>query len=414
VNSSQIYLVGGAIRDRLLGLEVTDKDWVVVGSSPQEMADQGFVPVGKDFPVFIDRDSGEEYALARTERKTAKGYQGFEFNTSPEVTLEQDLERRDLTINAMAEDEHGKLIDLHNGQADLAAGIIRHVSEAFSEDPVRVLRAARFAARFNFTIAPETMSLMRDIVVNGEVDALVAERVWVEMRKALDTDAPHVFFQTLHDCGALARVLPEIEDLFGVPQTAKYHPEIDTGIHMMMVMEQVALITDDSEVRFSALMHDLGKAITPTDILPSHRGHEKAGLPLINQVCERLRVPKRFQSLALAVGEYHLHMHKMFELKPQTVLDMLEQTRCTTDANRAKQFADSCLADVRGRTGFEDREYPQAQLFLDYQQAAAQVDCGQIATGLNDGKKIQQAIRKARIAAIKLVKDQADPHRADD
>ncbi len=414
MNSSQIYLVGGAIRDRLLGLEVTDKDWVVVGSSPQEMADQGFVPVGKDFPVFIDRDSGEEYALARTERKTAKGYQGFEFNTSPEVTLEQDLERRDLTINAMAEDEHGKLIDLHNGQADLAAGIIRHVSEAFSEDPVRVLRAARFAARFNFTIAPETMSLMRDIVVNGEVDALVAERVWVEMRKALDTDAPHVFFQTLHDCGALARVLPEIEDLFGVPQTAKYHPEIDTGIHMMMVMEQVALITDDSEVRFSALMHDLGKAITPTDILPSHRGHEKAGLPLINQVCERLRVPKSFQSLALAVGEYHLHMHKMFELKPQTVLDMLEQTRCTTDANRAKQFADSCLADVRGRTGFEDREYPQAQLFLDYQQAAAQVDCGQIATGLNDGKKIQQAIRKARIAAIKLVKDQADPHRADD
>jgi len=368
----------------------------LVGSSPQEMADQGFVPVGKDFPVFIDRDSGEEYALARTERKTAKGYQGFEFNTSPEVTLEQDLERRDLTINAMAEDEHGKLIDLHNGQADLAAGIIRHVSEAFSEDPVRVLRAARFAARFNFTIAPETMSLMRDIVVNGEVDALVAERVWVEMRKALDTDAPHVFFQTLHDCGALARVLPEIEDLFGVPQTAKYHPEIDTGIHMMMVMEQVALITDDSEVRFSALMHDLGKAITPTDILPSHRGHEKAGLPLINQVCERLRVPKSFQSLALAVGEYHLHMHKMFELKPQTVLDMLEQTRCTTDANRAKQFADSCLADVRGRTGFEDREYPQAQLFLDYQQAAAQVD------------------RKARIAAIKLVKDQADPHRADD
>lgn len=412
--SSKTYLVGGAIRDRLLGLTVTDKDWVVVGSSPQEMADQGFVPVGKDFPVFINRDSGEEYALARTERKTAKGYQGFTFNTSPEVTLEQDLERRDLTINAMAEDEDGNLIDLHNGQADLAAGIIRHVSEAFSEDPVRVLRAARFAARFNFTIAPETMTLMSDMVSSGEVDALVAERVWVEMRKALDTDAPHVFFQTLHDCGALARVLPEIENLFGIPQTAKYHPEIDTGIHMMMVMEQVALITDDSEVRFSALMHDLGKAITPEDILPSHRGHEKAGLPLINQVCERLRVPKKFQSLALAVGEYHLHMHKMFELKPQTVLDMLEQTRCTMDSHRAKQFADSCLADVRGRTGFEDREYPQAELFLDYQRAAAQVDGGQIAEGLSDGKAIQQAIRKARIAAIKLVKDQADPSRAND
>ena len=414
MSSSQIYLVGGAIRDRLLGLPVADKDWVVVGSSPQEMVDKGYVPVGKDFPVFIDRDNGEEYALARTERKTAKGYQGFVFNASPEVTLEQDLERRDLTINAMAEDQHGTLIDLHNGQADLAAGIIRHVSEAFAEDPVRVLRAARFAARFNFTIAPETMSLMSDMVNSGEVDALVAERVWVEMRKALDTDAPHVFFQTLHDCGALARILPEVDNLFGIPQTAKYHPEIDTGIHMMMVMEQVALITDDSEVRFSALMHDLGKAITPADILPSHRGHELAGLPLINQVCERLRVPKKFQSLALAVGEYHLHMHKMFELKPNTVLRMLESTRCTTDAHRAKQFADSCLADVRGRTGFEDREYPQAELFLKYQQAAAQVDGGQIAAGLDDGKAIQQAIRQARIAAIKQVKDQTDPSRADD
>ena len=414
MSSSQTYLVGGAIRDRLLGLTVADKDWVVVGSSPQEMVDNGFVPVGKDFPVFIDRDSGEEYALARTERKTAKGYQGFVFNASPEVTLEQDLERRDLTINAMAEDQHGTLIDLHNGQADLAAGIIRHVSEAFAEDPVRVLRAARFAARFNFSIAPETMSLMSDMVNSGEVDALVAERVWVEMRKALDTDAPHVFFQTLHDCGALARILPEVDNLFGIPQTAKYHPEIDTGIHMMMVMEQVALITDDSEVRFSALMHDLGKAITPKEILPSHRGHEKAGLPLIERVCERLRVPKKFQSLALAVGEYHLHMHKMFELKPQTVLDMLEQTRCTTDSHRAKQFADSCLADVRGRTGFEDREYPQAELFLKYQQAAAQVDGGQIAAGLDDGKAIQQAIRQARIAAINQVKDQTDPSRAND
>ena len=414
MSGGQIYLVGGAIRDRLLGLPVADKDWVVVGSSPQEMVDKGYVPVGKDFPVFIDRDNGEEYALARTERKTAKGYQGFVFNASPEVTLEQDLERRDLTINAMAEDQHGTLIDLHNGQADLAAGIIRHVSEAFAEDPVRVLRAARFAARFNFTIAPETMSLMSDMVNSGEVDALVAERVWVEMRKALDTDAPHVFFQTLHDCGALARILPEVDNLFGIPQTAKYHPEIDTGIHMMMVMEQVALITDDSEVRFSALMHDLGKAITPADILPSHRGHELAGLPLINQVCERLRVPKKFQSLALAVGEYHLHMHKMFELKPNTVLRMLESTRCTTDAHRAKQFADSCLADVRGRTGFEDREYPQAELFLKYQQAAAQVDGGQIAAGLDDGKAIQQAIRQARIAAIKQVKDQTDPSRADD
>jgi len=411
VSNSKIYLVGGAIRDRLLGLQVTDRDWVVVGSSPQAMVDQGYAPVGKDFPVFINRISGEEYALARTERKTAKGYQGFAFNTSPDVTLEQDLERRDLTINAMAEDEHGNLIDLYNGQTDLAEGIIRHVSEAFAEDPVRVLRAARFAARFNFRIAPETLTLMSDMVNSGEVDALVTERVWAEMRKALDTDNPHLFFQILRDCGALARILPEIDNLFGIPQTAKYHPEIDTGVHMMMVMEQVALITNDSVVRFAALMHDLGKAITPKDILPSHRGHEKAGIPLIKQVCERLKVPKKFQSLALAVGEYHLHMHKMFELKPQTVLNMLDSTRCTMDRDRAQQFADCCLADARGRTGFEDSEYRQTELFMAFQQAAASVNSAQIAAGLSDGSAIQYAIREARVAAIKSVKDAATANR---
>ena len=401
---SQTYLVGGAIRDRLLGLSVIDRDWVVVGSSPQEMVDQGYVPVGKDFPVFIDRNSGEEYALARTERKTVKGYKGFVFNTSPDVTLEQDLERRDLTINAMAEDQQGKLIDLHGGQADLKAGIIRHVSDAFAEDPVRVLRAARFAASFKFKIAPETMTLMASLVDSGEVDALVADRVWSEMRKALDTDAPQLFFQALRDCGALARVLPEVDILFGIPQTAEYHPEIDTGIHVMMVMEQVAQISDDVEVRFAALTHDLGKGVTPKDVLPSHRGHEKAGLPLINQLCERLRVPKKFQSLALAVGEYHLHMHKMFELKPDTVLRMLEQTRCTTDRHRAKQIASCCLADARGRTGFEHREYRQTELFLQFQQAAANVNAGELSAGLIDGKAIQKAIRKARTEAINQVK----------
>ncbi len=399
----QIYLVGGAVRDRLLGVEAPDRDWVVVGATPEMMVDNGYEPVGKDFPVFIDKKSGEEYALARTERKTAKGYQGFQFNASREITLAQDLERRDLTINAMAQDPDGNLIDLHNGQADLTAGIIRHVSDAFLEDPVRILRAARFAARFGFSIAPETLALMKKMVANGEVDALVPERVWAEMHKALKTDSPQIFFQVLRDCGALARVLPEIDDLFGVPQTAKYHPEIDTGIHTLMVIEQAAKLTDDTLVRFSALVHDLGKAITPADILPSHRGHERGGIPVIKGLCERLRVPRKFQSLALAVCEYHLHMHKMFELRPQTILTMLEKTRSLMDDQRAQQIALSCIADARGRTGFENRDYTQAALFLECQQAAKSVNGGEIAEGLSDGKKIQAAIHQARLEQIKKV-----------
>lgn len=402
------YLVGGAIRDRLLGLPVLDQDWVVVGATPQMMVDQGYEPVGKDFPVFINKKNGEEYALARTERKTAKGYQGFAFNASQEITLEQDLERRDLTINAMAQDSDGTIIDFHNGQADLKAGIIRHVSDAFLEDPVRILRAARFAARFKFSIAPETLILMKEMVSNGEVDALVPERVWAEMRKALDTDAPQIFFQVLRDCGALKKILPEIDGLFGVPQTAKYHPEIDTGIHTLMVIEQAARLTKDPLVRFAALTHDLGKAVTPYDILPSHRGHEKAGLPLIKGLCERLRVPKKHQSLALAVGEYHLHMHKMYELKASTILTVLEKTRSLMDDERAKQISLSCLADARGRTGFENRIYSQAQLFITLQQAAKRVDGGAIAKGMSDGQAIQNAIRQARIKEIKLV-DRGQP-----
>ena len=400
----QTYLVGGAIRDRLLDLPVLDQDWVVVGATPQIMIDKGYEPVGKDFPVFINKESGEEYALARTERKTAKGYQGFQFNASPEITLEQDLERRDLTINAMAEDADGNIIDYHNGRADLEAGIIRHVSDAFLEDPVRILRAARFAARFKFSIAPETLTLMKEMVANGEVDALVPERVWAEMRKALDTDAPQIFFQVLRDCGALKRILPEIDNLFGVPQTAKYHPEIDTGIHTLMVIEQAARLTKDPIVRFAALTHDLGKAVTPAEILPSHRGHEKSGLPLIKGLCDRLRVPKKFQSLALAVGEYHLHMHKMYELKAKTILKVLEKTRTLMDDERAKQFSLSCLADARGRTGFENRVYSQASLFIRLQQAAKSVNSGEIAKGMSDGSAIQNAIRQARINALKAVK----------
>ena len=399
----QSFLVGGAVRDRLLDLPITDRDWVVVGATPQIMVDQGYQPVGKDFPVFINKKTGEEYALARTERKTAKGYQGFQFNASPEISLEQDLERRDLTINAMAEDLDGNVIDFHNGRADLEAGIIRHVSDAFLEDPVRILRAARFAARFNFTIAPETLILMKEMVSNGEVDALVPERVWAEMQKALNTDSPQIFFAVLRDCGALKRILPEIDNLFGVPQTAKYHPEIDTGIHTLMVIEQAALLSKDPLVRFAALTHDLGKAVTPTEILPSHRGHEKSGLPLIKELCQRLRVPKKYQSLALAVGEYHLHMHKMYELKASTVLHVLEKTRTLMDDERAKQFALCCLADARGRTGFETRAYSQAALFIRLQQAAKSVNGGEIAKGMNNGDAIQNAIRQARIKQIKTV-----------
>lgn len=402
----QIYLVGGAVRDRLLNQDAPDRDWVVVGATPEMMVKDGFEPVGKDFPVFINKKTGEEYALARTERKTAKGYQGFAFNASPEITLEQDLERRDLTINAMAQDNDGNVIDFHNGQADLAAGVIRHVSDAFLEDPVRILRAARFAARFGFTVAPETQALMQEMVANGEVDALVPERVWAEMHKALLTDSPQIFFQILRDCGALKRILPEIDDLFGVPQTAKYHPEIDTGIHTMMVIEQASKLTKDPLIRFASLVHDLGKAVTPADILPSHRGHEQGGLPIIRALCERLRIPKKFQSLALAVAEYHLHMHKMFELKAKTVLTMLEKTRSLMDDERAQQIAVCCIADARGRTGFENRDYPQTDLFLKFQQAAKSVNGGQIASGYGDGEQIQKAIHDARIVQIKRVQSE--------
>ena len=403
-NKAKTYLVGGAIRDQALGLKIVDRDWVVVGSTPEEMVELGFEPVGKDFPVFIDKRTGEEYALARTERKTARGYQGFKFNASADITLEQDLERRDITINAMAQDAEGNLIDPHKGMQDLQDGIIRHVSASFVEDPVRILRVARFAARFKFSIADETKALLAKMVANGEVDALVPERVWTEMSKALNTDAPQIFIRTLRECGALARILPEIDELFGVPQTAKYHPEIDSGIHTLMVMEQSARLTADPLVRFAAMVHDLGKAKTPAAVLPSHKGHELGGLPLIRQLCERLRVPNKQQALALAVAEYHLHMHKMAELRPETVLKMLEKTRSLNDDERARQVALCCTADARGRTGLEDSEYPQADLYLRYQQAAKGVNSAAIAAGLEDGKKIQAAIHKARIAAISEIK----------
>lgn len=404
VSQYAIYLVGGAVRDDLLGLPVVDRDWVVVGATPESMVDQGFRPIGKDFPVFLHPESNEEYALARTERKTARGYQGFQFNTSPSITLEQDLQRRDITINAMARDGDGILIDPYGGEADLDKRLIRHISDAFAEDPVRVLRVARFAARFGFDVAESTLDLMKEMVASGEVDALVPERVWAEMVKALESPAPQRFLSVLRECGALAKVLPEVDALFGVPQTKKYHPEVDTGIHTLMVMEQIALLTKNPVTRFAALVHDLGKALTPSDILPSHKGHERGGLPVIDSLCQRLRVPNQYQSLARAVAEFHLHMHKMAELRPETVLKMLEKTRSLMNDERAQQIADCCLADARGRTGFEQRDYPQAALFLRFQQAAKNVDAASIAADFEDGEQIKQALKKARVAAISKVK----------
>ncbi len=400
------YLVGGAVRDQLLGLEIADRDWVVVGSTPEAMNKLGYKAVGKDFPVFIDVSTGEEYALARTERKTARGYQGFAFNTSPDITVEDDLQRRDITINAMAIDADNNIIDPFGGQADLQQGIIRHVSDAFLEDPVRILRAARFAARFNFTIADETMSLMKEMVSNGEVDALVAERVWGEMSKAFKTKHPQRFIQVLRDCGALARVLPEVDALFGVPQRKDYHPEVDTGIHTLMVIEQATRLSEDPLVRFAAMTHDLGKGVTPKEILPSHHGHEQAGVPIIESLCERLRIPSKYRELATIVSEHHLRMHKLAELKTTSLLKVLEKTGSLRDPKRAEQFVLTCEADARGRTGLENRDYPQAAMFHQFVKAALSVNSKAIAQQYDSGEKIKEAIRRARLEAIAKVKAQ--------
>ncbi len=398
------YLVGGAVRDKLLNLEVVDRDWVVVGATPEEMVELGYKPVGKDFPVFIKPQSGEEYALARTERKTAKGYQGFSFNTSPDITLEDDLARRDLTINAIAQASNGEIIDPFNGQADLQAGILRHVSDAFVEDPVRILRVARFAARFNFTIAEDTQALMRTMTDNGEVDALVAERVWGEFHKALISDQPWLFISVLRDCGALAKILPEIDVLFGIPQRKEYHPEIDTGIHTLMVIEQATKISKEPLVRFAALLHDLGKAKTPVDKWPTHHGHELLGVPVIKSLCDRLRVPSKFRDLACVVSEYHLHMHRLNELKDSTILKMLEATGSLRNSERALHLSQVCEADARGRTGLENSDYPQSQQFLQLVEAANSINSGEIAKNAGSGQEIKAAIKRARTEAIKRVR----------
>ncbi|HET7921679.1 MAG TPA: multifunctional CCA addition/repair protein [Gammaproteobacteria bacterium] len=398
------YLVGGAVRDRLLGLPVTERDYVVVGATPADMTARGYQPVGKDFPVFLHPETHAEYALARTERKTARGYHGFEFHAAPDVTLEDDLRRRDLTINALAEDEAGTLIDPYHGQRDLDARVLRHVSPAFAEDPVRVLRVARFAARFaslGFRIAEETLALMRTMSENGEVDALVPERVWQETAKALQTETPSVFFTALRACGALARVFPELDRLFGVPQPAKWHPEVDTGVHVMLVVDQAARLSGELAVRFAALVHDLGKGTTPADILPHHYGHEARSVKLVEALCERLRVPRELRELAVLVARHHGQVHKVEEMRPDTVLKLLESVDAFRRPERFEFFLTACEADHRGRTGLEDTPFPQAA-YLRRAFAATQAvtvrSLGDIA-GLS-GAEIGEQLHRARLKIL--------------
>jgi tRNA nucleotidyltransferase (CCA-adding enzyme) len=399
-NEPRIYCVGGAVRDGLLGLPVQDRDWVVVGSTPEAMVARGFQPVGRDFPVFLHPETHEEYALARTERKTAPGYKGFVVHAAPDVTLEQDLLRRDFTINAMALDAEGRLVDPYGGQADLKAGVLRHISAAFNEDPVRILRGARFAARFSFSVAPETMELMRTMVANGEVDALVPERVWQELARGLMEKTPSRFFETLRDCGALAKILPEVDALFGVPQRADYHPEIDCGVHTLMVADDAALHGYALEVRFAALMHDLGKGNTPKDILPRHIGHEARGVELLQPLCERLRVPADCRDLALLAARYHGDVHRAKELRADTLVKLFQGCDAWRRPERFEQLLQACAADARGRGGHGDDAYPQADYLLNALRAAQAVDAGEIAHQCADKSLIPERVRQARVAAV--------------
>ncbi|TCP12427.1 tRNA nucleotidyltransferase (CCA-adding enzyme) [Crenobacter luteus] len=396
----QVYVVGGAVRDRLLGRPVADRDWVVVGESAESMLAAGFRPVGRDFPVFLHPETHEEYALARTERKVGRGYHGFTFHAAPDVTLEDDLARRDLTINAMAEDEHGNVTDPFGGRADLAAGVLRHVSPAFAEDPVRILRVARFAARYGFAVAPETMALMRQMVDSGEVDALVPERVWQEVAKGLMEDTPSRMFLVLREAGALARVLPEVDALFGVPQRADYHPEIDTGDHVMRVVDYAAAAKAPLPVRFAALLHDLGKALTPPDVLPRHIGHEARGKAPILALCERLRAPADCRDLALITAQYHTLVHRAGELRPDTLLKLFRDCDALRRPERFAMLLDACLADARGRLGFEACDYPQADWLAAALAVARAVDAGAIARGCAAPQDIPKAVDAARVAAL--------------
>jgi len=375
----EIYLVGGAVRDSLLDLPVRDKDWVVVGSNARLMKEQGYLQVGKGFPVFLHPQTKQEYALARTERKVGVGYLGFEFDASEFVTLEQDLLRRDLTINAIAESSDGQIIDPYNGRQDIKDKILRHVSPAFAEDPLRVLRVAKFAARFaklGFTVAPETLKLMNDIVRSGEIDALVRERVWQEIEQAMGGPAPDVFIRVLRDCGALKLILPEVDRLFGVPQPVKYHPEVDTGLHTLLSLQQAVKLTDDPVVRYATLVHDVGKGVTDKDNWPSHYAHETLGLPLQADISKRLHVPNEFAKLAALVCEHHTKLHRIKELRPATLLKLIEALDGFRRPERVQKFLLACEADAKGRTGLEERDYPQNAYLTTILNELSQLDLG--------------------------------------
>jgi tRNA nucleotidyltransferase (CCA-adding enzyme) len=403
----QVYLVGGAVRDRLLGVPERERDWVVVGARPEELEKRGFLPVGREFPVFLHPETREEHALARLERKVAPGYRGFETRFSPDVTLEDDLRRRDLTINAMAQDASGALIDPYGGRRDLEARVLRHVSDAFAEDPVRILRVARFAARYarlGFAVAEETLALMRRMVEGGEAAALVPERVWQETEGALGSGNPEVFFEVLRSCGALQVIYPEIEALFGVPQPAKWHPEIDTGVHTLMVLRMAASLSASTAVRFAALVHDLGKAETRREFWPSHHGHEEKSVRLVERLAARLRIPGEHRDLAVLAARHHGVAHKALELKPSTVLRLLEATDAFRRPERFEDLLLACEADARGRSGLETRAYPQRTYLGAARAAAAAVTLSEAERAGLDGVQIGERIRRARLAALEALK----------
>ena len=406
----RVYLVGGAVRDRLLGRPVQERDWVVVGATPEELTRLGYQPVGREFPVFLHPETHEEHALARLERKTGPGYRGFSTQFAPTVTLEEDLRRRDLTINAMAEDEAGTLIDPYGGRADLEARVLRHVSEAFVEDPVRILRVARFAARYahlGFTVAPETLALMRRITAAGEARTLVPERVWQESERALGEQRPEVYFEVLRACGALAVIFPEVDALFGVPQPPRWHPEVDTGLHILLALRSAAALGASGAARFAVLTHDLGKAATPRADWPSHRGHEEFGVPLIEALCARLRVPNAYRELAILTARYHTLAHRAPQLRAVTLLQLLEDCDALRRPERFGEFLTACEADARGRTGLEHAPYPQAEYLRAVLAAAAAVSLSEAERAGLPGPAIGAELRRRRLAAVSALKDAA-------
>jgi tRNA nucleotidyltransferase (CCA-adding enzyme) len=409
----EIYLVGGAVRDELLGYPFTERDWVVVGATPKEMLIAGYQQVGKDFPVFLHPETREEYALARTERKTAPGYKGFEVHAARDVTLEQDLERRDLTINAIAKDENGTFIDPFDGRRDIEQKLLRHVSPAFSEDPVRILRTARFAARYHhlgFSVADETMALMVDMVNAGEVDALVPERVWQEMQKALGERSPVAFIETLRECGALKRILPELDRLWGVPQPEQHHPEIDTGLHTMLVLQQACRLSPDADTRFAALLHDLGKGTTPEREWPRHIDHEARGAGIVLDVCKRLRVPNEYRDLAERTARFHLHYHRALELKPSTVVKTLLQLDAYRKPRRFEKFLLASEADARGRPGYENRNFPQGDYLREALKVSSLVDVNALRDMGFEHKALADKINEQRVNAVSDLKQRFQSH----